>query len=289
MLNFENINRIAYIGPTASFTEMAADKFCEKFKINAYPEPLQTIKQVVDFVDNNHNTLGVLPVENSIEGTVRETLDNIVTTKNPNIKILSECFVPINYCLLSRTTEIYSITGIISPPYVLAKCNKFIKNEMPFNVNIIETASIPEAARNLQNYNLTYSSIGSPKTAEVFNLNILKENIHDDQTSQTRFVLIGDFETEETGNDKTSIAFSLPNKPGALLNVLDVFMKNKLNISYIASHPFKNNFNEYICIVNFDGHIKNPHIIKALSQVKEKTTFMRFLGSYKKSKAIILQ
>ena len=283
MLDFENVKRIAYLGPEASFTEMAKDKFCEKFKINAYPEPLQTIKQVMDFVDNNPDTLGVLPVENSIEGTVRETLDNLIAVKNPNIKILRECYVPINYYLLSRTTELYSIGGIISQPDLLAKCGNFIKNEMPFNVNIIEAPSMPEAARNLQNYNLTYSSIGSEKCAEVFNLNILKENIND-EPSQTRFILIGDFETEETGNDKSSLAFATENKPGALLNVLNIFMQNHINLSYIASHPSKNNFGEYIFIVNFDGHINSPQIIQTLRQIKEKTTFMRFFGSYKKSK-----
>ncbi len=283
MLNFENINRIAYLGPTASFTETAKDKFCDKFKISTYSEPLQTIKQVIEFVEANPNTLGVLPVENSVEGTVRETLDNLISVKSPDIKILSECYVPINYCLLSRTTEIYSITGIISPPDLLAKCNDFIKNDMPFNLNIIEAPSMPEAARNLQNYNLTYASIGTPQGAEIFNLNILKENINN-EPSQTRFILIGDFETKETGNDKTSVAFSTENKPGALLNVLNIFLQKHINLSYIASQPSKKHFGEYIFTVNFDGHINNPLIMETLQQIKEQTTFMRFLGSYKKSK-----
>ena len=282
MLNFENIETIAYLGPQASFCEMAKDKFCENFKINAYPQPMQTIKQVVEYVDNNPNTLGVLAIENSIEGTVRETLDNLMTTNNQNIKILAECYLDADYCLLSRTTEFYSITGIISPPDILAKCQEFIKNEMPFNVNIIEAASSPEAARSLQNYNLTYSSIGTKKTAETFNLNILKNNINDDKTSQTRFILIGDFETQENENDKSSIAFSTENKPGALLNVLNIFMENHINLSYIASYPSKNNFEEYIFFVSFDGHIKNPHITQALKQIKDKTAYMKFFGSYKK-------
>jgi prephenate dehydratase len=288
MLNFENVKRIAYLGPTASFTEMAKDKFCDKFNINAYPEPLQTIKQVTDFVDENPDTLGVLPIENTIEGTIRETFDDIIATKNPNIKILTECCIPLNYCLLSRTTEIYSITGIISPPNLLAKCSKFVKNEMPFNVNIIEAPSIPESARDLQNYNLTYASIGTPKTADIFNLNILKEKIND-EPSQTKFVIIGDYETEETGNDCSSIAFSTTNNPGALLGVLSIFLQNHINLSYISSHPSKNSFGEYVFIISFDGHINNPNIIKTLQQVKQKTSFMRFLGSHRKSKLSILQ
>ena len=90
-----------------------------------------------------------------------------MSTNNPNIKILAEIYMPINYCLLSRTTEFYSITGIIAPPEGLAKCRQFIKNDMPFNINIVEAPSYPEAAKYLQNYNLTYSSIGTQKTAEI--------------------------------------------------------------------------------------------------------------------------
>lgn len=288
MLNLETVKTIAYLGPQASFTEMAKDKFCNRFNISAYPTPLQTIRQVVEYVDDTEDSLGVLAVENSIEGTVRESLDNLMVTKNPNIKILSECYMPINHCLLARTTEFSSITGIISHPQALAQCQDFIHNEMPFNVNIIEAPSTAEAARSLQNYNLTYAAIGSAKTAEAYNLNILKENINDDKTNQTRFILIGNYETEETGNDRTSLAFSTENKPGALLNVLNVFMKNHINLSYIASRPSKHKFGEYIFIVNFDGHIHNPQIMQTIQQVKEKTTHLRFLGSYKKQNAIVL-
>lgn len=287
MLNFENVQTICYLGPQSSFTEMAKDCFCDKYNINAYAQSFETIKQVVEYVDDNPDTLGVLPVENSIKGTVKETLDNLMKTKNPNIKILAEHYLPINYCLLSRTTEIYSITGIISTPANLAKCRGFVQNEMPFNVNIVEAASVPEAARSLQNYNLTYSSIGTLKTAESFNLNILKEHLNDDKTDQTRYILIGDFETEETGNDKTSIAFSAKDKPGALLQILNIFMKNNVNLSYIASNPSNNQFGDYIMTVCVEGHIHNPNLIKTLQEVKEKSKYMRFLGSYKRSKPIL--
>lgn len=289
MLNFENVKRIAYLGPQSSFCEMAVDYFCERYHIDAIPEICETIGDVTDFVDNNPDTLGVLPVENSIEGTVKETLDRLMQTKNPNINILAEHYRSANLCLLSRTTELYSISGIISTPEALGKCKNFIKNEMPFNINIIESATIPESAKLLQGYNLTYSSIGTPKTAETFNLNILKDNINDNKTNQTRFILFGDFETEETGSDKTSISFSTENKPGALLNILNIFMKNSINLSYIASHPSNNQFGEYIITASFDGHVQNPHILKTLQEIKENVTFMRFLGSYKKRKPIILQ
>ena len=288
MLNFENVRRIAYLGPQSSFCEMAVDHFCEKNNINAYPEICETIGEVTEFVDNNPDTLGVLPIENSIDGTVKETIDKLCQTKNPNIRILAEFYRPANLCLLSRTTEIYSISGIISTPEALGKCKNFIKNEMPFNVNIIESATIPESARLLQGYNLTYSAIGTEKTAESFNLNILKDNINDNKTNQTRFILFGDYETEETGNDKTSIVFSTANKPGALLNILNIFMRNDINLSYIASNPLNNQFGEYVITVSIDGHVQNPHILNTLREIKENVKYMRFLGSYRKKKPILL-
>lgn len=282
MINLKNVEKIVYLGPTASFSEMAKDIFCIKHNINPYPTPMQTIRQVIEFVDENPNTIGILPVENSIEGTVRETLDNLTITKNPNVRVLSQTIMPIKHCLLSRTTEFYSINGIISHPQALAQCQDFIHNELPRNLNLIEAASTAEAARSLVNYNLTYAAIGSAKTAETYCLNILKENINDDQSNQTRFIMIGDFETEITGNDKTALVFATENKPGALLDILNIFYKNDINLSFIASRPSKLQFGEYTFIVNFDGHIKEEKIANAVREVEEQTTFMRFFGSYEK-------
>lgn len=161
----ESVQAVAYLGPGGSYTEMAKDLFCKKYELSAHQEPMKTIKRVLEFVDETPNAVGVLPAENSVEGAVRETMDNIIRTKNPNIKILSEVVIPIKHCLLSRTTEFYSISGIISHPQALAQCQNFIHNEMPRHLNIIEAASTAEAARKLQEYNLTYAAIGSEKNS----------------------------------------------------------------------------------------------------------------------------
>ena len=282
-MDFSNVLNIAYLGPEASFSEMARDAFCEKYNINTFSTPLKTIPEVVDFVDKNPFTLGVIPAENSIDGTLRAGLDSLICTKNPNIRILSELVLPIEYCLLSRTTEFYSITGIIGTPYLLGKCQEFIKHEMPLNLNIIECTSMSECARNLSNYNLTYGSIGNKKTAETYMLNVLKENINDDKTNQTRYLLIGDLETYPTENDKTTLCFATKHEPGALLEVLKIFLENNINLTYIASRPAKHDLDEYMFIVNFDGHIQEKKILEVLNQIKPKTIFFRFLGSYEKN------
>ncbi len=282
-MELKNVLNIAYLGPEASFSEMARDIFCKKYNINTFSTPLRTIPDVIDFVDKNPFTLGVVPLENSIDGTLRISLDSLMFTKNSNIKILSEVTVPIEYCLLSRTTEFYSITGIIGTPYLLGKCQEFIKHELPLNLNIIENTTMSECARNLSNYNLTYGSIGNRKTAETFRLNILKENINDDKTNQTKYILIGNFDTFPTGNDKTAIAFATNNSPGALLEILQIFLENDINLTYISSQPSKDDMEEYIFIVNFNGHIKDTKIMKVLNEIKSKTIFYRFLGSYEKN------
>lgn len=282
MMNLENIIRIVYLGPEASFPEMAKDYFCQKYNIKAYPTSMPTVREVLDYVQSNPGTLGVVPVENSIVGTVRETLDNLMLSKNSKIQILSEVIIPIKYCLLSRTTEFYSITGIIANRQALGQCNTFIQEELPRNLNIIEAVNPPEAAISLQNYNLTYASIGNEKIAEVYNLNILKDNINDDKSNQTTYVLVGEVETEPSGNDKTTLMFTTEDRPGALLEILNVFYQNNINLSHLSSQPSKTRQNEYVFVVSFYGHIKDSDIARTVQQVEEKAVYFKIIGSYQK-------
>ena len=281
-MDFGSIIRIAYLGPEASFSEMAKDYFCEKYDIKAYPTPMPSVKQIMEYVRTNPGTLGVVPVENSVIGTVRETLDNLMISQNQDIKILAETTIPIQYCLLARTTEFYSITGVIANQQALGQCSNFIKEELPRNLNIVEATNPPEAARSLQNYNLTYASIGSKKIAEVYNLNILKENINDDKSNRTNFVLIGSLETKPTGNDKTTLMFTTEDKPGALMEILNIFYENNINLSYISSQQGKENPNSYIFVVSFDGHVQDSYISETLTQVKNKAAYLKVMGSYEK-------
>ncbi|MBD5403120.1 ACT domain-containing protein [bacterium] len=283
MANFDSVKNIAYLEPQYSFSEMAKDEFCRMHKLNCFTTPMTTIKQIVDYVAQNPDTVGVLPIENTLDGTIRESLDYLMTSQNPNIRIISELILPIEYCLLSKTTEFYSITGLIATPRLIGKCHEFIQNELPRNLNLIEAPTMLESAYDLRNHNLTYASIGNRKIAESCMLNILKENIHDDKNNKTRYVLIGDIETNPTGRDKTTIAFRTNNSPGALLEILKVFLEHDINLSYISSRPSKIEPDEYIFIINFDGHLQNSNMLQAINEIKPKTSFFRYLGSYKAS------
>ena len=284
MKEYESIRNIVYLAPENSFSEMAVDEFCKIYNLNCFSTPLTTIKQIVDYVSKNTtDTIGVLPLENTIDGSIRESIDSIILCQNPNLKIISEITMPVEYCLLSKNTEFYSITGLIAPPRLLGKCNNFISNEMPRNLNIIEAPTMIDAALDLNNYNLTYASIGNKKIADSYRLNILKDNIHDDKFNQTKYILIGDIETKPTKKDVTTIAFRTNNSPGALLKILKIFLENDINMTHISSYTSKNKYGEYNFIVNIDGHIQNLNLISAINEIKPATSFFRYLGSYKSS------
>lgn len=282
MVNFESVRNIAFLEPVNSFSDMAKDEFCKKFHLeNCFTTPMTTIKQIVDYVGQNPDTLGVLPLENTIDGTIRESLDCLMYSQNPDIRIIAEIVLPIELCLLSKTTEFYSITGLIATPRLLGKCQEFIQNELPRHLNLIEAPTMLEAANDLRNHNLTYASIGNRKIAQNCMLNILKENINDDKNNNTKYILIGAIETDITDNDKTTVAFKTSNTPGALLEILKIFLEHDINLSYISSCPSRKEQGKYTFIINLDGHIKDTNISNAIEEIKPKTSFFKCLGSYK--------
>ena len=285
MSNFvhsENIKTIAYLGTSGSFTEMAKDYFCVKYNLDAYQMPFRTIKEIIYYVENDKDAVGVIPVENAKEGIIRETNDNLIKSSNENIKILSEAILPANNCLLSKNSEIYNITGLIAPAPAIARCQEYIKTQLPMHLNIINTADTEEAARLLNSYNLTYAIIGTEKTAEIYNLNILNPNINNDKDNHTKFIMIGNFETEPTEHSISSIAISLADVPGALFDIVKEFAERKINITYIHATPSKLEANEYILYLDFAGHIKEENILSAIENVKKHTKYFRFMGSYER-------
>jgi chorismate mutase/prephenate dehydratase len=285
MSNFVDVNKIktvAYLGTSGSFTEMAKDYFCAKYDLTGYQMPFRTIKEIVSYVENDNDAVGIIPVENAKEGIIRETNDNLIKSANENIKILSEAVLPSNNCLLSKNSEIYNISGLIAPAPAIARCQEYIKTQLPMHLNIINTANTEEAARLLNSYNLTYAIIGTEKTAEIYNLNILNPNINNDKDNHTKFIMIGNFETEPMEHSVSSIAISITNEPGKLFNIVKEFAEKKINILYIHATPSKLEANEYILFLDFAGHIKQPVIKEAVENIKQHTNYFRFMGSYER-------
>ena len=279
---FEDFNEVVCLGKGGSYSEIAKDKLFCAYDLFLYQLSLTSIKECIEYVDENFNAIAILPVETTYKGIIRETIDNLIQTKNQNIQILAETIVPVNDCILSKTTEFYSLTGLIANPNALGKCKTFVKDEMPRQLNIVVAESMDESARLLCNYNLTYSIIGTHKTAEIYNLNVLKEHIEDDKNNKRRFIVIGDAETKPTGKDKTSLVLFLEDRQGALLDIVQVFVKYHINITQINSKMMNDNAEEQAVFIDFDGH-KHDEIIKQLiADLEPLCQSARIIGSYAK-------
>lgn len=277
---FEDFNEVICLGMGGSYSEIAKDKLFKAYDLYLYQRSLNSIKECIDYVDENSNAIAVLPVETTYKGIIRETIDNLILTKNLNIQILAETIIPVNDCILSKTTEFYSLTGLIANPNALAKSKNFVRDEMPRQLNIVVAESMDDSARLLNGYNLTYSIIGTHKTAEIYNLNILREHIEDDKNNKRRFIVIGDAQTQPTGQDKTSIVLFLNDRQGALLYIVQVFVKYHINITQINSKMMNNNAEEQAVFIDFDGH-KDDDIIKELiKDLEPQAKTVRIIGSY---------
>lgn len=279
---FEDFNEVICLGMGGSYSEIAKDKLFKTYDLYLYQRSMTSIKECIDYVDENANAIAILPVETTYKGIIRETIDNLILTKNHNVQILAETIIPVNDCILSKTTEFYSLSGLIANPNALSKCKTFIKEEMPRQLNVVVAESMDESARLLSNHNITYSIIGTKKTAELYNLNVLKEHIEDAKNNNRRFIVIGDGETQPTGKDKTSIVIFLNDRQGALLEIVQVFVKYYINITQINSKMMNNNAQEQAVFIDFDGHKEDELIKNLINDLKPMTEGIRIIGSYAK-------
>lgn len=277
---FNDIEEIICLGQGGSNCEIALDKFYDHYRVSAYKRSFPTISECLQYVDKNPRSIGIVPIENNVEGIITETSEGLIAPQNSNVKILAQTVIPVNNCLLSKTTEFYSISGIIAHPKAIAHCQSFIKNELPRNVNIVIAEDMSEAAALLNRYNLTYAIIGTPKTAEIYNLNILKRDIDNNSDLSMRCIVIGSCETEITGKDITSIVLFLNDRKGALLDIVKIFVNHDVNITHINSKMRKGCANQQAVFIDFEGHIKDMRIQQVLAELQPFAEDIRFSGSY---------
>ena len=267
---------IAFLGPEASFSHQAA---LAHFGTSAAFQPQHGIARVFDEVEKGAAQWGVVPVDNSLEGSVNVTLDKLVLT---SLKIQAEIYLRISQCLISPSKIIKGIKNVYSHPQGLAQCQAWLRANLP-NVVTGEMESTAAAARLVRGKKAS-AAIGSAMAAEVYGLNILAHGIEDNPSNTTRFLVIGRGEGEPTGNDKTSIIFSTPDSPGALYRALASFSRRKINLAKIESHPAKDRKWEYLFFVDFAGHIRDRAIQGCIRELKDKTIYLKILGSYPRAK-----
>lgn len=269
-----NITKILFLGPEGSYTQIAANTFYKEFSLEGSLEPISTITKTVSELAKNEDALAVLPIENSIEGIVRETIDNLLSAPE-GIKILSQCYIPIQHCLISKGS-MDEISNIISHPQALSQCQNYICKHFDRNINVVSATSTSQATKALLGLDNSWASIGNELCAEHYGIKIVDKNINDVPDNQTRFVLLG--KGCPAKEVRTSLAFSTKNKPGALLEVLQIFKTYELNMVYLESRPSKKVFGEYVFFVDLDCGADK--ITDALDSVQKYCDFYRLLGSY---------
>ena len=277
---------IYFLGPKTSYTDFAKEQLIKQFKLEDYVEtPMRTITALVSEINNwkNKNNLAVLPIENSIEGIVKETIDNLSKIKDENIKIIGETVVSIEHCLITYSKDFSGIKTIKSHPQAISQCYNYIYTKFQDNINLESESSTANAVKKLSYQDKSIAVIGNKFSAQYYNKPILDTNINDENFNQTRFILIGLPEQQTiTENDKTSITFSTANKPGALCDILSILKENNINMTYISSRPSRKSLGEYSFYIDFDGNIYDSKISNAISKVLQNVKTFRHLGSYPK-------
>ncbi len=270
-LALEKSITIAYLGPKASFSHLAALK---KFGSLVEYFPCNNISDIFTEVEKDNVDYGVVPIENSIEGAISHTLDMLVDS---DLKICSQLMLDVSLNILSKRGK-NAIEKIYSNPAVFGQCRIWLESNLP-KANLIEVSSTTKAAQ-ITSKEKNSACIASLLAAEIYKLKIIARDIEDSPHNITRFFVIGKHETEPTKNDKTSIVFSIKDRVGALHDMLLTFKKYNINLTKIESRPSKKRAWDYFFFIDLLGHTKDKNVKKALDELDEKTKFLKILGSY---------
>jgi len=273
-LALETDMKIAYLGPEATFTHQAARG---KFGVSVDYLSTGTISAVFDTVQNRSADYGVVPVENSTEGAVTHTFDQFATTP---LKICAEIYLPISLTLLSSHPK-EDVKLIFSKQEVFGQCRSWLNANMP-QVKLSPVESTTKAVQ-LALETSGAAAIASVMASDMYNIEVLAENIQDMQGNTTRFLVIAPKYGPATGSDKTSIVFGVKHKVGALYDALSVFKTDHINMTKIESRPSKNKAWEYYFFVDVDGHADDEKVARALGELQEHCSLMTVLGSYPKA------
>ncbi len=271
-LSLEHPLRVAYLGPRATFSHLAA---MERFGISAQLLAMRSIGEVFAEVEKGNADFGVVPVENSTEGVVSHTLDMFVDSP---LLICGEVVVEAALHLLSKADSLAEVRKIYSHPHGLAESRKWLERNAP-HVSVVETSSTGAAAE-IAASEPGAAAISSELAASLYDLTIVQRRIEDHPNNFTRFLVVGKRCAPPTEADKTSILFSIKDRVGALHRMLVPFAEQKINLTKIESRPTKKKVWEYVFYVDFEGHASEPRVQEALGRLQEDCIFLKVLGSY---------
>jgi chorismate mutase / prephenate dehydratase len=269
--------RAAYLGPKYSYSHLAA---IEHFGQGAELIPVATIKAVFEELARSQVAYGLVPIENSTDGRIIDTLD--MFARMPS-RICGEVQLRIHHNLLGKCGR-GEIQEVYSKPQAISQCREWLAKHMA-HARIVEMTSTAAAAQLAADKPFA-AAIASLAAAESYGLNVIDGNIEDNKNNITRFAVIGGAETKRTGKDKTALMFELHHKPGSLADAMNIFKRNRLNMTWIESFPLPNVKNEYKFFVEFEGHQAETKVKKALTQLNSRTVKLEILGSYPKAEPV---
>jgi chorismate mutase / prephenate dehydratase len=270
-LALERLLKIAYMGPQASFSNLAALK---RFGSQMNFVACGSIPEVFLEVERGAADYGVVPVENSIEGAVTHTLDMLIDS---DLKICSQVILNVSHNLLANCQK-SKIIKVYSNPQVFGQCRIWLQKNLP-NAELVDVSSTTRAAE-LAKKEKNSAAIASLLASKVYNLKALACGIQDSLRNITRFLVVGKNVAARTGHDKTSLLFSIKDRVGALYEMLLPFRKYGVNLTKIESRPSKKKAWEYYFFVDISGHQDDYKIKKALSELEKRCTYLKILGSY---------
>jgi chorismate mutase / prephenate dehydratase len=271
-LSLEQPMKVAFFGPQGTFTHAAA---MQQFGFSAQLVPQKSIPAVFEEVSRGRAPYGVVPVENSTEGVVTHTLDMFMES---DLKINAEILLGISHFLLSRTGRIEDIKKVVSHPQPLAQCRKWLDDNLA-DTPLVDVGSTALAAQMVLE-DESSAAIASEMAASLYGLQVVKERIEDNPNNFTRFLVIGQKTPDRSGDDKTSLMFSIKDQPGILYRMLEPFSKRAINLSKIESRPMKKKAWEYIFFLDIEGHIDEETVTGAVDELKGYCQFLKVLGSY---------
>lgn len=267
--------RIAFLGPPGTFSEEAA----LKYDAEAVRLPFPSVRAVADAVQTGMAEEGVVAIENSLDGSVNDTLDLLI--HDAKLSIRWELVVPIEQCLLAKPGTVASEVGhIYSHPQALGQCRGFLGRTFP-KAQLVASLSTVAAVEEMLASKTTAAAIAPRRAAELYPVTILARGIQDNPSNVTRFVVLASQDHQPTGADKTSLCFSFAeDRPGLLYRAMGVFALRGINLAKIESRPAKEALGRYVFLVDLEGHRKDAKVTEALKELRGVVSTLKVFGSY---------
>ena len=268
----QRVQRVAFLGPEYSYSHLAA---LERFGEAVEFVRVGSIPAVFEEVSRKHVDYGLVPLENSTDGRIADTLDCFVHM--PQLKVCSEIRLRVHHNLLSNAEQM-DVRRVYSKAQALSQCRHWLGKNMP-HAALHEVSSTADAARLVQT-DPHAAAVASRQAGVRYGLKVLFPNIEDHPENETRFAVIAGHDSAPTGTDKTALMFQVPHTPGTLSDVLGIFKSNKINLTWIESFPLRDAKGEYVFFVDFDGHAGDQRVKRAIKTMQEVCSSVQILGSF---------